>query len=133
MEGQTGTRYIYTYILYIDVYSIHIIIIHNAANVSHDQAAMPKLQFLALDSTWDAMDILSNFNFQDHDLEVIYLEVKRNKCRFLTKWNHPLRPGEEVPFVSGKHQPFPVEFARSWSWSCEKIFEKALKDPWQVL
>ena len=25
---------------------------------------MPKLHFLALDSSWDAMDILSKFNFQ---------------------------------------------------------------------
>ena len=28
------------------------------------QAEMPKLHFLALDSSWDAMDILSKFNFQ---------------------------------------------------------------------
>jgi len=28
------------------------------------QAEMPKLHFLALDCSWDAMDILSKFNFQ---------------------------------------------------------------------
>lgn len=71
------------------------------------QAEMPKLHFLALDCSWDAMDILSKFNFQDHDIDVIYLEVTRSKCRFLTRWTHPFR---------------------SWSWSCEKIFEKPLKD-----
>ena len=93
------------------------------------QAEMPKLNFLALDSSWDAMDILSNFSFQawlavgfqglwlldddtasygfrvpclaswpwpriqDHEVDVIYLEVTRSKCRFLTRWTHPFRCG----------------------------------------
>ena len=28
---------------------------------------------------------------QDHDIDVIYLEVTRSKCRFLTRWTHPFR------------------------------------------
>lgn len=70
------------------------------------QAEVRKLHFLALDSSWDAVDILSSFNFQDHEVDVIYLEVTRSKCRFLTRWTHPFR---------------------SWSWSCEKMNEKRLK------